>query len=393
MLEFDHKRHRFAILAQLLVTVGLCSTVLSLSKPASAIETTAKHALLIDSQTGTVLLERNADKPIPPASISKLMTVYMLFERLKDGRLSLDDKFLVSRKAWRKGGSKMFVKVNTRAKVEDLLRGIIIQSGNDACIVVAEAISGSEEQFARDMTRRAGEIGLKNSTFRNSTGWPEEGHLMSVRDMAVLSQRIIDEFPEYYGLFSEKKFKYSGIRQGNRNPLLYREVGADGLKTGHTEAAGFGLAASAIRDGRRVILVLAGLPSARVRAQESLRLIEVAFSRFSNYLLFKKGAVVEQAGVWLGKRNSVSLIADRDVHITLQRRMRGKLKAVVSYTGPVPAPVAKGAPIARLVVSAPEFQTLELPLLAGEDIENLSAFSRIGPAIEYLLWGQPAAAR
>ena len=389
MIRPDRKRHFLAIA----VTYALCAPALAFPTPALAIETSAKHAIIVDSATGAVLLERDADQPIPPASMSKLMTVYMVFERLKDGRNSLDDKFQVSRKAWRKGGSKMFVMVNSRVRLEDLLRGIIVQSGNDACIVVAEAIAGSEEKFAEQMTRRGREIGLRNSTFRNSTGWPEQDHLMSVRDIATLSRRLIEEFPGLYAMFAEKSFKYNGIRQGNRNPLLYREVGADGLKTGRTEAAGYGLAASAQRNGRRVVMVLAGLSSARKRAQESLRLIDIAFRRFANYALFGKGAVVAEAGVWLGKRNSVSLVADRDVRITLQRRMRDKLKVVVSYTGPIPAPIAKGAPIARLVVSAPEFPTLEIPLLAGEDIARLGPFNRIGPAIEYLLWGQPPTKR
>jgi len=356
---------------------------------AHAIETPAKNAYIVDMNTGTVLFDKNSEIPIPPASMSKLMTVYMVFERLKDGRLSMDDKFLVSEKAWRKGGSKMFVKVNSRVRVEDLLRGIIIQSGNDACIVVAEGISGSESKFAEQMTQRAKEIGLTDSTFKNATGWPDPEHRMSARDIALVSQRIIEEFPKYYKIFKEKLFTYNKIRQGNRNPLLYRETGADGLKTGHTEESGYGLAASLKRDGRRIVLVVNGLPDIRVRSSESLRLAEWAFRKFETYALFKKGAAVEQADVWLGKEAAVSLVVDRDVEITLQRSARRKLMAKIVYTGPISAPIAKGDKIAKLVISAPNFPTLEIPLRAGAAIDRLGMFGRVGSAIKHLIWGSP----
>ncbi len=389
MTSEPHNRRPRAVMAAL----ALCLAVLLRPAPASSLETTARHAILVDAETGTVLLEREADESIPPASMSKLMTVYMAFERLKDGSLNMDDKFLVSRKAWRKGGSKTFVMVKKHVSVEDLLRGIIVQSGNDACIVLAEGLAGSEERFAEQMTRRAREIGLRHSRFRNATGWPEDGHLMSVRDIATLSQRIIEEFPEYYPMFAEKRFSFGGIRQGNRNPLLYGDIGADGLKTGHTEAAGYGLAGSAVRDGRRIVMVIAGLSSVRERTQESFRLMEIAFSRFRNYTLFAKGAVVGEAGVWLGKRDLVRLVAARDVKITLQRDARPELKAVIAYSGPIPAPIEPGDPVARLVVTAPDFETLEIPLLADEAIDKLGPFRRLGPAIEYLLWGEPAVRR
>ncbi len=354
-----------------------------------AIETPAKNAYIVDMNTGTVLFDKNSEIPMPPASMSKLMTVYMVFERLKDGRLSMDDKFLVSEKAWRKGGSKMFVKVNSRVRVEDLLRGIIIQSGNDACIVVAEGISGSESKFAEQMTQRAKEIGLTDSTFKNSTGWPDPEHRMSARDIALVSQRIIEEFPKYYKIFKEKRFTYNKIRQGNRNPLLYRETGADGLKTGHTEESGYGLAASLKRDGRRIVLVVNGLPDIRVRSSESFRLAEWAFRKFETYALFKKGAAVEQAEVWLGKEAAVSLVVDRDVEITLQRSARRKLMAKIVYTGPISAPIAKGDKIAKLVISAPDFPTLEIPLRAGAAVDRLGMFGRVGSAIKHLIWGSP----
>ncbi len=365
----------------------LVALALFVTPGAKAIETQAKQAYLIDVATGSVLIEKNAEQPVPPASMSKLMTVYMVFELLKDGRLSLDDKFLVSKKAWRKGGSKMFVKVNSQVRVEDLLRGIIVQSGNDACIVIAEGLAGSEEAFADQMTKRARELGLQDSTFKNATGWPHPEHLMSARDIAHLSMRIARDFPEYYAIFSEKNFTYNKIKQGNRNPLLYRESGADGLKTGHTEASGYGLAASAMRGDRRVVLVVNGLPSVRVRSSESLRLINWAFRAFENYSLFEKGATVDQADVWLGTEATVPLIIERDVKVTLQRRFRRKMTAKIVFTGPIPAPIAKGAPIARLVVTAPEFKTLSIPLHAGIEVEQRGMFGRLGAALKYMIWG------
>ena len=354
---------------------------------ANAIETQAKQAYLIDVATGSVLLEKNADQPVPPASMSKLMTIYMVFELLKDGGLSLEDKFLVSKKAWRKGGSKMFVKVNSQVRVDDLLRGIIVQSGNDACIVFAEGLAGSEEAFANQMTKRALELGLKNSTFKNATGWPHPGHVMSVRDIAHLSVRIIQDFPDYYTMFSEKNFTYNKINQGNRNPLLYRDSGADGLKTGYTEASGYGLAASALRGERRVVLVVNGLPSIRVRSADSLRLIDWAFRAFENYTLFENGATVDQVDVWLGAVATVPVVIERDIMITLQRRFRRNMTAKIVFTGPIPAPINKGAPIARLVVTAPEFQTLSIPLHAGTDVKQQGMFGRLGAALRYMIWG------
>ena len=354
---------------------------------ASGMETTAKQAYILDLQTGAVLLDKDSTTPSPPASLSKLMTLYMIFEQLKRGQVSLDDKFVVSRKAWRMGGSKMFVEVDKQVRVEDLVRGIVVQSGNDACIVVAEALSGSESAFADAMNRKAREIGLTDSHLVNSTGWPADNHVMSPRDLAVLSKRIIEEFPEYYPYFAEKSFRYNKIKQGNRNPLLYRDTGADGLKTGHTRAAGYGLVASAIRDGRRVVMVLTGLPKARTRSFEARRLLDWAYQSFRNYDLFESGAVVEKADVWLGKEDTVPLVTERDIRISLPRASRRGLKAKVVYEGPVPAPIVKGSRIARLVVTAPDFETMEVPLLAGADVGRVGIFGRLGAAIAYMVWG------
>ena len=375
------RRRNFACVALVLALMVAAAPI------ARAIETPARQAILVDAATGTVLMEKAAEVPMPPASMSKLMTIFMAFEKLKSGALNLDDKLLVSEKAWRMGGSKMFVMVNTRVSVADLLRGIIVQSGNDACIVIAEAISGSEEAFAEDMTRRAREIGLTDSTFRNATGWPDEGHEMSARDIAAIAGRIIREFPQYYGMFAEKNFTYNGIRQGNRNPLLYKNFGADGLKTGHTEVSGYGLVASAERKGRRLIMVINGLGSVRARSSEAARLLDWGFRETHTYKLFQKGDVVARADVWLGTEPNVPLVIERDLNLTLPRKLRRKMVARVIYKGPIPAPLLPGTPVARLVISVPERDPIEVPLVAGAAVKRLGMIGRLGAAVNYLLWG------
>ncbi len=367
-------------LAIVVLTAGLAA-------PAVAIETTARQAILIDDTTGTVLFEKNADQLMPPSSMSKMMTIYMLFERLAQGRLKLDDTFTVSEKAWRMGGSKMFVEVGKQVKVEDLIQGIIVQSGNDACIVVAEGLSGTEEAFAAEMTQRARELGMTSSTFKNASGWPTEGHLTTARDLALLASRTIRDFPQYYHYYAEKTFTYNGIRQGNRNPLLYRTPGADGLKTGHTQAAGYGLTGSVVRNGRRLILVVNGLSSARARAEESARLIEWGFREFQNYKLYAAGDTVAEADVWLGDKATVPLVVKDEVLLTLARKVRKAMKVTVTYEGPIPAPIKRGTELAKLTITAPDTKTVEIPLVAGEDVGELSAFRRIGAAISYLVWG------
>ena len=287
--RLDNDTFVYGSLIRSKIDLSLPSATVSL--PAIVIKTPAKAAILIDQESGEVLFEKNADNPLSPASMSKLMTVFMVFERLKDGHLNLDDSFSVSEKAWRMGGSKMFVGKNTRIKIRDLLRGIIVQSGNDASVVVAEGMAGSEEAFAKEMTVRGLEIGLTNSTFKNATGWPVDDHLMSTRDLGILAMHLVRDFPNYYPIFSEKIFTYNKIRQGNRNPLLYRYEGADGLKTGHTEASGYGIVASAIRNGRRLIVVLRGLNSVKQRAKESERILNLAFRKIDD---LKKPSIVNK---------------------------------------------------------------------------------------------------
>jgi D-alanyl-D-alanine carboxypeptidase (penicillin-binding protein 5/6) len=357
--------------------------------PARAIETTARHALLMDADTGTVLFQKAADVPMPPASLTKLMTVYLVFEKLKSGKLSMDDKFSVSEKAWRMGGSKMFVKVGDRVSVHDLLQGIIVQSGNDACVVMAEGLSGSEEAFAEQMNRKARELGLLNSTFKNSTGWPADGHVMSAHDIAILSLHLIRDFPSYYHFFKELNFTYNGIKQGNRNPLLYKDMGVDGLKTGHTEESGYSLAASALRNGRRLILVINGLSNMNERSSESARLLDWGFRETETYALFKKGDVVDKADIWLGAAPTIPLMIDRDLKITMPRSDRDKMTVKAIYKNPIPAPVKAGTPIARLVVNLPSRAPVEVPLVAGANVDQLGLFGRLNAAVRYLVWGAP----
>jgi D-alanyl-D-alanine carboxypeptidase (penicillin-binding protein 5/6) len=371
---------------------ALCLGLALISGTAAAqsIETPAREAFVYDMSTDTVLFEKNADELMSPASMSKLMTVTMVFERLKEGSLKMEDTLPVSEKAWKKGGSKMFVEVDTRVAVEDLLRGIIIQSGNDACIVVAEALGGSEESFAEAMTTRARELGMEKSTFRNATGWPDPNHKMTARELALLAKHIIEDFPEYYPIFAEKEFTFSEIKQGNRNPLLYKNNGSDGLKTGHTEESGYGLVGSAERDGRRIIVVVNGLENAKARSRESERLMEWAFREFNTYALFKAGDVVDNARVWLGSQDTVPLTLESDLTVTLSRAARKSMTVKVVYNEPIPAPIIKGTPVAQLVVSGPEMETISIPLIANADITRPGPFKRLTSAVEYLVFGPSA---
>ncbi len=355
---------------------------------AAVFDTAAKAAILIDYRTGQVLFEKNADEPRPPASMSKLMTAYLVFERLEEGSLRLEDELPVSEKAWRTGGSRTFVQVGTRVKVVDLLRGMIVQSGNDASVVLAEALAGSERAFAELMNAKAAELGLTNSNFVNATGLPDPDHYMSVRDLAMLARRIIREFPEYFTFYSQREFTYNNIRQFNRNPLLRKKVpGVDGMKTGYTKEAGFGLVATAEREGRRLILVVAGLESARDRAIEAERLLEFGFREFREYRLFEPGVPVVEADVWLGEAEKVPLVSRELVAVTLSRQAREDLEVRVRYDNPVPAPVSAGQELGTLVVTAPGIEPLTVPLVAGGEVPKAGMLGRIMGAIGYLVGG------
>jgi serine-type D-Ala-D-Ala carboxypeptidase (penicillin-binding protein 5/6) len=354
---------------------------------AGGIETEARNAYIIDFRTGAVLLDKNADERIPPASMSKMMFYYTVFSYLKDGKAKLDDMLPVSEKAWRTQGSKMFVPLGGKVKIEDLLRGVIIQSGNDACIVLAEGLAGSEQAFVDVMNKKAQEIGLTGSHFANVTGLPDPEHYMTARDLATLAKHIITDFPEFYKFESEKEFTYNGIRQGNRNPLLYKDVGADGLKTGHTEEAGYCLTASAVRDNRRIIMVLAGMPTMKSRVTESERLLEWAFREFGGYTLYKPGDTVDEADVWLGAETKVPLTVASDAVVTIPRRSRKDMKVTAVYDKPIKAPIAQGQNVGKLVVTVPGQNPTEFPLVAGASVERLGAMGRVGAALSYLVFG------
>jgi serine-type D-Ala-D-Ala carboxypeptidase (penicillin-binding protein 5/6) len=356
--------------------------------PIGPVDTIARFVLLLDFETGATLLNKQAEERMPPASMSKLMTMYVVFEQIKAGRLRMDQQLTVSDTAWRMGGSKMFLERNTTASVEDLARGVIVQSGNDACIVLAEAISGSERAFADMMNVSARQIGLTSSNFRNATGWPDPEHRMTARDLATLARRIIVDHPESYRFYSERSFRWNNITQENRNPLLGRVTGADGLKTGHTEEAGFGLTASVKRGERRLILVVGGLPSMRARAEESERLIEWGFREFDNVVLFRAADTIEEVPVHLGERRSVPLIGGREVVATVPRGWRETLQARVHYDAPVPAPVVKGQEMGRLEVSGRGVPPMTLPLYAGADVERLGMISRIPAVVGRLMGGR-----
>lgn len=338
--------------------------------PLGPLDTAAKFALIMDFNTGATMLDKNGDVPMPPSSMTKLMTAYIVYSMLKSGRLTLTQELPVSERAWRMQGSKMFVPLNGTVKVEDLIRGVIVQSGNDACVVLAEAIAGSEEGFADLMNARAKELGLAASNFRNSTGWPDPQQRMSCRDIATLARRLITDFPEYYHYDSEKAFKYDNIEQQNRNPLVQKGV-ADGLKTGHTDEGGYGLVASSARGGRRVIVVVNGLTSMHQRAEESERLMEWSFREFENVTLFTAGDTVEAAKVWLGAHPTVPLVGGQDLVLTMPRQWRQRAKIEVEYENPVPAPVIRGDVLGKLVVSGQGVPAMEVPLLAGADVPRL----------------------
>ncbi len=356
-----------------------------LVQPAFALETTARSALVVDYNTGTVLLSKNADEPMPPASMSKLMTLNLIFEALDVGRLSLEDTFRVSAKASQKGGSKMFVREGARVRVEDLIRGVIVQSGNDACIVLAEGLSGTEDEFARLMTERARELGMMNSNFVNATGWPDPGQEMSAEDLVFLAKRLIEKFPQYYGYFAEESFTWENIVQNNRNPLLSLGIGADGLKTGHTEEAGYGLVGSAVSEGRRIVFMVGGLGSALERSTEAERIAKWAFRDFEMKTLFKAGEPVDSANVWLGAEKSVEMALSSDVELLLPLGSLNGVTAHYTYTNPVEAPISAGQKLGELVVMIPDSDPVHFPLTALTSVEAGGFMERISAAGNILL--------
>lgn len=376
-----------------ILTAGICVVALSAATRAMAIDAKAKNMILMDYETGAYLYEKNITEPIPPASMSKLMTIYMIFDKLRNGSLSLEDTFRVSENAWRKGGaasggSTMFLAIGDEVTVDQLLKGIIIQSGNDACIVAAENIAGDEESFVAEMNTKAQELGLKNSHFANVTGLPHPDHKMSVEDLAHLARLIIKEFPQFYHLFSQKEFVYNNIRQGNRNPLLYSMPYADGMKTGHTEEAGFCLTASAKKGERRIIEVMTGLKSSKERSEEAEKMMNWAFREYDNYQLIEKGRKVADVPVWYGTYKTVPMVVSEDVVRTFKKSLRNQVKLIISYDSPVKAPVQMGQKLGVLKIEIPDEAITEVPLIAGQTINKVGLWGKIVANIKYLLTGE-----
>jgi D-alanyl-D-alanine carboxypeptidase (penicillin-binding protein 5/6) len=355
-----------------------------------AFETRAKAAFVVDQTTGTILLSKNADEALPPASMSKLMTLYMAFEAVREGRLSMEDRLPVSRHAMSFGGSTMFLDTTDRVRVEDLIRGIVVLSGNDACVVIAEALSptGTESGFARAMTRRAQQLGMTNSTFTNSSGWPADGHRMSMRDLGLLAGRMIEDFPEFYPMFSERRFEFDGRAPSNvlnRNPLLGLGIGADGLKTGHTQEAGYGLVGSARQNGRRVIFAFTGLDSAAARAEEAEAIVNWSFRQFEQKTVLREGQSVTEADVWMGDADQVKLVPEHDLEILLPVHGEGTVKAEVIYTGPLEAPINAGQTVAEMIIRPEGLPEHRVALVAAKDVGRAGVMRRVGTVARVLL--------
>ena len=371
---------------------GFFVLALGFAQPAAAdrptFDTTARNAIVIDVQTGAVMFSKNADLRIPTASMSKIMTAYTVYTYLVAGKVKLDDMLPVSEQAWRTGGSKMFVPYPGQVKVEDLLRGMIIQSGNDACVVLAEGLAGSVTAFVDKMNELAQKMGLKDSHFANVDGLPAPGHYMSPRDLATLSRHLIQDYPQFYRYEAEKDFTYNGIKQGNRNPLLYKDLGADGIKTGHTEEAGYGLVGSGVRGGRRIVFVLSGMESMKERAQEGERVFDWAYREFNNYTIVKAGETIDEAPVWMGVQDKVTVAPAKDAVVTLWLAARKDLKVTAVYDGTLKAPVAKGQPVGKLVITAPDNDPIEIPLQATQEVDRLGPLGRMAETAGYLLWGK-----
>lgn len=359
------------------------------AKASRTIDTQALQAYMIDLQTGTILLEKNADQKMAPSSMSKIVTAHLVFDRLKSGDAKLEDLLHVSENAWRTGGSKMFVNVNTQVPLEDLLYGVIVQSGNDACVVLAEGLAGSEAAFAEEMTRKAHELGAKDSNFVNSSGWPDDNQYSTARDLALLAERTIRDFPkEYEKYYAVKEYKYNNINQQNRNPLLSKNMGADGVKTGHSDAGGYGIVASAKQGDRRLILVINGLPSMKDRDAEATKLMNWGFTFYKNYKIFGKGDVVDVADVWGGADKTVQLVSGKDIILTLPRTQRKDLIVKVMYDAPIAAPLKVGDKVGTIEVTVPEKGVITIPLLIAKDIERAGFFQRINNSVHYLLYGK-----
>ena len=369
--------------------ITIFSLVCCFISKAAALDLTAPQAYMVDFNTGTVLFEKNANQPMVPSSLSKIMTAYVVFERLKKGDIKLTDTLPVSTKAWQTEGSRMFVNVDSQVSVDDLLKGVAVQSGNDACVVLAEGLGGSEADFSEEMTRKAHEMGAKNTTFLNATGLPDEGHLSTAKDLAIIAERTLRDFPEYYEkYYGLKEFSYNNIKQQNRNTLIGKNVGVDGLKTGHTEAGGYGIVVSAKQGDRRLIMVLNGLPTASARHTEAMRFLNWGFNYFKNYKISQKNVPIDMVDVWGGEEKIVPVVAKNDTIVTLPRHHRRNLQVKLVSNSPIQAPIKAGDPVGVVEITIPEGGVHQVPLVAGKDVGRAWFHQRLKNSISYLLMGK-----
>ena len=374
----------------LLFNVFLCFVIIK-SNPSFSnildITTPAKQVIIYDHEANEVLFEKNSDDLMKPASMAKVMTAYIVFDRIKDNSLNMLDTFLVSDKAWRMGGSRSFLELNSNVSIKDLLLGLIVQSGNDAAVVLAEGISGDEEAFAREMNSYAKIMGMTNTYFTNSTGWPHPDLQTSSRDLIILSKKIIEDFPKLYKLFEEKIFTYNNIKQSNRNPLLYTMNGADGLKTGHTNESGYGLIGSVKRNDRRVTIVINGLNSKKKRTFESKRLFNIVFRETALLSLFNKKNTLVKANVWLGKQSEVKLVALKPFTKIVSPLEFNKTKIKVEWMDPIAAPIRRGDIVGNIYITIPGKKTIKQDMISSEDIKKMSSLIRVKSILKFLLYG------
>ena len=375
------------------LVTALCLALFTPTHAQESVQSVAEYAYITDFDSGRVLMNKNGDAPMKPASMAKIMTTYLAFERIANGSLTMDDTFIVSEKAWKKGGSRTFLDPGSTVTLSDLLHGVIVQSGNDAAIALAEGLSGSEDAFADEMNDKARELGMFNTVFRNATGWPDPELTTTARDLNILSTALIrdfptDKYPELYPIFAIKNFTYNNIKQGNRNPLIYKDESADGLKTGHTQESGYGVVGSAKRGSQRVVLVLNGMTSKNERAQEARRLMDLMFRNFKKYEFYDLGQVIDEANVWLGNQAKIKLLASADVHKVMSRVERRSLKVTLNWSDPIPAPLTKGQEVGMITLTYDD-KVENYPLLAAQDVQELGFFDRITEAVKYLIFGSP----
>ena len=368
-------------------TISFIFLIFLISKNVFAIDTKAEQAIVMDFDTNEILFEKNSNSKTPPASMTKIMTVYAAFDRLKNTDLSINNECTVSAKAYKMGGSRTFLEIDDKVSIDDLLKGIIIQSGNDASVALAECLAGTEEDFAKLMNVYAKRLGMNNTNFINSSGWPEDDHYSTVYDLAILSNAVIREFPDLYLYFADEEFTYNDIKQPNRNKLLSSVQGADGLKTGFTKASGWGIAATAKREDRRITVVINGTNSSRSRMNESANLINWAFSQTSQKELVREGQVITQVDVWLGNKPRVNLISSRKVVSTLSFDQLQLIKSSIQYKKPLDAPILKGNSYGKLLISIEGKPNIEVDLVAEEDVGSINPILKIFAALKYLIFG------